>query len=90
VLNILISLTELGFQSKEMLAAVGAWVDRRLHRLSPQSLSMTLWSFAFTSYANPTLLRTAAEACAAVAPEFSPQQTARVLWSFAKVSPFRH
>eukprot|EP00873_Tetraselmis_striata_P017633 jgi/Tetstr1/437897/TSEL_026528.t2 len=85
VLDILISFHELRFQADSMLEAVEQWADRRMGRLSPQGLSMTLWSFAFTGHANATLLSTAAGACAAMAEEFSPQQLARVLWSFAKL-----
>lgn len=88
VLTILITFSDLGFRSEEMLEAVELWTERRLNRLSPQGLSMTLWAFAYTGYRKPALLSTAVQACASLVEEFSAQQLARILWSFGKVRSF--
>lgn len=76
---------EMGLQPEELLAAVEGWADQRLRRLTPQSLSLALWSFARMGSGSPKLLQTAAGCAEQQLGAFTPGQLAKVAWALAKL-----
>jgi hypothetical protein len=69
----------LGLQPRELIEAVDAWADRRLLQLTPQALSMVLWSYArLGTFCSRNTLQVAAEAALRQVDGFNAVQLSRV------------
>ena len=76
---------QMGLQPDQLLAAVETWANQRLQKLSPQALSLALWSFARLGSSSPKLLETAAACAEQQLQAFTAGQLAKVAWAFAKL-----
>lgn len=83
--RIMTAFHEMGLQPEQLLAAVEGWADQRLRRLTPQSLSLALWSFARMGSGSPKLLQTAAGCAEQQLHAFTPAQLAKVAWALGKL-----